>query len=444
MTRRRNMRIPNSFRVGAVCLGLAACWPAAGQIFESTVTARSLQLPDQVKKEREEARFKLGVLRLMPYVTVKDIGYNNNVFGAETEGKVSDYTATVAPGTRLLGPFGRKFDVRGGVEPAYYWWKDLTYLRGWGLTGDGQVLALLNHVTIGGGGRYADTIQLVNSESNVRSRQKQSTGEAAIEWDFLKRLSVFGRYETVQTRLDDSTYADPGQAQSYLLNRTEDGARAGLRYRFDSRFSIGAMGQWSRARFVNEAAGRDNDGLGALATARYDRERFYVELTGGYQEAKGKVDTTTFPEYRTGTYSYFVSYFIEKKVELQVTGWRRPQYSYFEGNPYYFETRNGVALLVGLGHGHRVAVGGTFSLGTNAYPVAVTSGSTTVTRKDDVMTVGGILGWVLSPSTTLTLNIKNDKYTSNLPGQGRSVATISGGVNWNFGMFRVGAGAQTR
>ena len=438
------MKLPHTFRVAVACLGLAAHLPAAGQIFESTVTNRSLQLPDQVKKEREEARFTLGAIRLMPYVNIKDIGYNNNVLGSTSGETVSDYTFTIAPGARLLVPFGKKIVLRAGAEPAYYWWKDLTYLRGWGVTGDGQVLALLNHVTLGAGGRYADTIQLVNSESNVRTRLKQSSGEASMEWDFLKRLSAFGRYEVVQTRLDDSAYTDPGQGQSNLLDRTEYGARAGLRYRFDTRFSIGALGQWTRARFVTESAVRDNDGLGALASVRYDRERFYVELTGGYQEAKGPDVNTTFPEYRTGTYKYFMSYLVSRTVEFQATGWRRPQYSYYEANPYYFETRNGVALFVGLGHGHRVAVGGNFSFGTNAYPVGVTVDSAVVKRQDDVVTVGGTVGWVLSPSMTLGVSVKSDRYTSNVPGQGRTVGTISGGVNWNFGMLRVGAGAQTR
>jgi hypothetical protein len=437
------MKIRHNLRAAIALLALTLCGPAVGQIFGNTVSARSLQLADQVKQEREDARFRLGAVRLMPYLTLKDVGYNNNVFSNDAGEKVADYTATVAPGARLLVPFGQKIVLRAGAEPAYYWWKDLTYLRGWGITGDGQVLGLFNRLTVGATGRYADTLQLVNSEANVRTRQKQSSGDAALEVEVLRRLSVFGTYEAVQTRLDDSGFGQqPGQGLSQILDRTEYGARGGVRYRFDTRFSVAAMGQWSRAQFVNEPVDRNNEGFGALVSVRYDRARFYVELTGGYQQAKGTYEQGNFPEYRTETYTYFVSYFVARKVELQVSGWRRPQYSYYLDNPYYFETRNGAALNFSLGH--RVMLGGSFSLGTNAYPVEVLAGSTLLTRRDDVETVGGTLGFVLSPTMNLAVNVRNDRYTSNIPGVGRSVLTVSGGVNWNFGMLRVGAGALTR
>jgi hypothetical protein len=425
-----------------VILAAAASRSAMGQVFESTVSARSLQLPDQVKEERENARFRLGAVRLMPYLNLKDVGYINNVVENAAGEKLADYTATVAPGARFLIPFGQKVVLRAGAESAYYWWKDLTYLRGWGIIGDGQVLGLFNRLTIGAEGRYADTIQLLNSEGNVRTHQKQSSGDAAVEVEILRRLSVFGRYEAVQTRLDDSGFAEPGQGLSQVLDRTEYGARGGLRYRFDARFSVGAMGQWTKAQFVNEPVDRDNEGFGALVSVRYDRERFYVELTGGYQQAKGMYEQGVFPEYRAGTYTYFVSYFVAKQVELQVSGWRRPQYSYYLDNPYFFETRNGAALNFGLGH--HVMLGGNFSLGTNAYPVEVLAGSTLVRRRDDAVTVGGTLGFVLTPTMNLAVNVRSDRYTSNVSGIDRSVLTVSGGVNWNFGMLRVGAGARTQ
>ncbi len=436
------MKIPGGLRAAIVILALTPHQPVTAQLFGDTVSARTLQLPDQVKQEREEARFRLGAVRLMPYLNLRDIGYNNNVLGTYSGEKVADYTATVAPGARILVPFGQKVVLRAGAEPSYYWWRDLTYLRGWGFNGDGQVLALLNRVTIGAGGRYADTIQLVNSGSNSWTHQKQSTGDAALEMEFLKRLSAFGTYRVVQTRLDDSGFAQPGGAQSQLLDRTEYGARAGLRYRVDSGLSVRLMGQWSRAQFVNEPIARNDEGVGAVATVRYDRERLYVDLSGGYQQAKGAYEQGSFPEYRTGTYSYFVSYFIARKVEVQVSGWRRPQYSYYTQNPYFFETRNGVMLNFGLGY--RVILGGSLSVGTNAYPVAVWNGTALLSPQDDVVSVGGTLGFNLSPTTKLAVTVRNDQYTSNFPGQGRSVLTVAGGLNWNFGMLQVGAGVQTR
>jgi hypothetical protein len=88
------------------------------------------------------------------------------------------------------------------------------------------VPGLFNRLTIGTTGRYAGTTQLANVESNVRVRLKESSGDTALEVVGLRRFSVFGRRETVQTRLDESGFVRARQGLSQILDLTGYGARA--------------------------------------------------------------------------------------------------------------------------------------------------------------------------------------------------------------------------
>lgn len=413
---------------------------ARGQIFsDAAPKVRTLPLREQVEAEGRDARYHLGPIRLSPYLSLKDAGWNNNVFGTETD-RVSDFMVTVAPGSKLQLPLGGKGFLRATGEADYFYWDKLTDRRGWGGLADGELLGLFNRVTASVGGNYTDTIQQYSSESTDVARQRQQSGRGRLEIEFLKRLSVFGGYDVLQTRLDDSGFNESGISQAFQLDRTEYGARAGLRYRLDSTLAIGLMGLWSAARFVHQAEDKDNDAVGAQLTVRYDRERFYVDLSGGYQEATALYSPSFFPEYKTGTYSYFASYFVTRTFELQAFGSRRPQYSFFLDNPYFFETRNGLGLNMTVGR--KITMGGSASVGSNAYPVEVYSGAELVARRDDVRSLSGTVGFIVDQTLTLGVTLRQDRYTSNLPGADRTIGTLGAIVNWSFGMVHVSAGAR--
>ncbi len=402
---------------------------------------RTLPVSEQVKADREQARFRLGQLRLMPFVGVKDAAYINNVFGT-VENQVSDLTVTPNGGVRLIGALGGKLVVRGTGEAEYYYWRTLTARRGWGGSADGEILGLFNRMTFSINGGYASTIQQLTSESESVARQDETFGKATLEVDLLRRLAVFGGFEALRTRLDDAGMNGTGQAQASLLNRTEYGSRAGLRYRFDTRFAVGVMAQWAAARFLYDAIDRDNDGWGALATVRYDRPRLYLDLTGGYQEASARYTGSAFPEYRTATYSYFAVYAFPAGFELQLSGWRRPQYSYFLDNPYFLETRNGGGVRIYLSP--RLAVGLSASVGANRYPVEVYVGAALVRREDEVLVGAGQLDLELQRNLLLTLTLRSERYSSNVPGVARTIVNFGGGVRWEFGLFHASGGARAR
>jgi hypothetical protein len=189
------------------------------------------------------------------------------------------------------------------------------------------------------------------------------------------------------------------------------------------------MGEGTRALFQQEATDRNNDGYSIRALLRYDRPSFYLELSGGYAEGKAREEGGFFPEYRTGIYRVFVSWLPSRALEVQGYGWRRPQYSYFLDNPYFFETRNGGQVNYTVGT--KLTLSALGYLGSNTYPVEVLVGNQVVTRVDDTVTWGAGFNWNFWRKAVVGAIYSQDRYTSNVPGVDRTVYRIS--VNIAFG-----------
>ena len=408
---------------------LAGACPALGQISsEEAPRARTLPLREQLKWEAENAPYRLGPLKVRPLFELRDFGYNNNVFGSETN-KVGDFTATVSAGVKVLQPLGQKRALQGTAAPEYTWYEKLVERRSFGGAYSGSLLGLFNRMTLEGGGGYLSQVALINSESEQAAIQIRTNGLARVEVDVLQYVSVFAGFDAVKTRYNDKGFTEGNVYPVDLLDRTEWAWRGGIRYRFSGQVGIGAQVEKTRADFVQGGGNRNNDSTGYLLVARYDRPRFYLDASGGYREGKGRdgAAPSLYPGYRTGTYSFFASYFVARAVELQVFGHRRPVDSFFLDNPYYFETRNAAAVQVSLGQS--VALRGFVSIGPNSYPAEVVVGTNLVARKDDVTEIGGGLLFRFYRNVAASVVASQARYTSNIDGVTRSVLRISTGIS---------------
>jgi hypothetical protein len=408
---------------------LAGACPALGQISsEEAPRARTLPLREQLKWEAENSPYRLGPLKVRPLFELRDFGYNNNVFGSETN-KVADYTATVSAGVKVLEPLGQKMALQGTAAPEYTWYEKLVERRNLGGLYSASLLGLFNRMTLEGGGGTLSQVTLINSESEQAAIQTRTNGLARVEVDILQYVSVFGGFDAVKSRYNDQGFTEGNTYPVDLFDRTEWAWRGGIRYRFSGQVGIGAQVEKTRAEFVREGDNRNNDSTGYLLVARYDRPRFYLDASGGYREGKGRdgAAPSLYPGYRTGTYSFFASYFLARAVELQVSGHRRPVDSNFLDNPYYFETRNAAAVQVSLGQ--RVGIRGFVSIGPNSYPTEVVVGTNLVARKDDLTEVGGGLLFRFYRNVAVSVGGSQARYASNIDGLSRSVLIISTGMS---------------
>jgi hypothetical protein len=188
------------------------------------------------------------------------------------------------------------------------------------------------------------------------------------------------------------------------------------------------MGEEVGTRFDVDPVLRDNDVGGLLFVARYDRERFYVEGTVGVREGRAVTENDYYPQFRTGTYGYFVSYYVANTIELRVLGARRPEASLFLDNPYYFETRNGAELRYMVGRRLNLRLSG--QLGSNHYvnPVLVIETGQIVTRRDDSTELSGGFDFAISRAIAVGLTFSQDRYDSNIDYYDRKAFRISGGL----------------
>lgn len=373
------------------------------------------------------ARFRLGPVRLLPFFELYNVGWTNNAL-VTSEGTIDDYTASVSAGARLVVPFGQKLFLRGNVAPTYDWYYRTEALRGFGGSYSGELLGLFNRLTVGAGGGYKERISTVSSEVARDVFNTTTSGTAKVELKILERLSLFGGAAVATMRQEDPTASTPGLSPVSNLDRTETGYRAGLRYAFSSAVSLGLMGEEVRTRFDVNGELQDNDVRGLLLVARYDRERFYLEGTAGVREGKAVMPNEYFPDYRTWTYGYFASYFVTHAFEVQVRGARRPEASLFLDNPYYFETRNAVALRLAAGRRLSFHVSG--ELGSNRYvnPVLVTATGEIVTRVDDTTSFGGGFEFSVSRVIKVGLTATQERWDSNIDYYDRNLLRITGGL----------------
>ena len=410
---------------------LAGACPALGQISsEEAPRARTLPLREQLKWEAENSPYRLGPLKIRPLFDLRDFGYNNNVFGTETN-KVGDYTATVSAGVKVLEPLGQKMALQGTAAPEYTWYDKLAYRRSFGGLYSASLLGLFNRMTLEGGGGYLSQVTVINSESEQMAIETRTYGLARVEVDILQYVSVFGGFDAVKSRYNDQGFTEGNAYPADLLDRTEWALRGGIRYRFSGQVGIGAQVEKTREEFVQEGDNRNNDSTAYLLVARYDRPRFYLDASGGYREGKGRdgAAPSLYPAYHTVTYSFFASYFLTREVELQVYGHRRPVDSFFLDNPYFFETRNAAAVQVSLGQ--KVGIRGFVSIGPNSYPTEVVVGTELVARKDDVTEIGGGFLFRFYRNVAASVVASQARYASNIGGFSRSVLIISTGVSLN-------------
>lgn len=416
-------------RIGLASFALSLGAPALAQISTDVPPAsRTLPAAEQVEQEMATARLRLGPLRLLPFFTLSNVGWTNNAL-VTSEGTVDDYTASVSAGTKLVVPFGQKLFLRGTLAPSYDWYYRTESLRSFGGVYSGELLALFNRMTLGGGGGYEQSIRAVSSEVARDVLRTTTTGFAKGEVEVLRRLSVFGGLGAATYQQEDSTTPTPGLDPVSSLDRTETAWRLGVRYAFSSTVSLGLMGEEVRTRFVTNSDAQDNDVQGAVLVARYDRERFYLEGTVGVREGKPVTPNDYYPEFQTVTYGYFASYFVTRPFEVQVLGSRRPVASLFLDNPYYFETLNGVALRYAVGR--RVSLHVEGSLGSNRYvnPVLVTATGEIVTRIDDVARYGGGFDFAISRAVKVGLTASQERYDSNIDYYDRKAFRILGGLS---------------
>ena len=367
---------------------------------EEVPRGRTVATSEQVKSEIERSRFRLGPIRLLPHFGVSG-GYEGNVYGTAGN-EVSDWTATATVGTRWAIPFGTKVYLRGDVLPEYTWYSELAERRRFGGLYQASLLGFFNRLSAEAGGSYARTYDLLSSQDPFRVFEETERGFANLELQLSRPFSVFAGGE-VQKFRNFQEEVPPEVGNVGELDRTSSFARAGLRYRISRSLDVSARVEYARTEF-DRTRERDNQSDAGVLALFFNRPRLFLNLSGGYRSVEPR-GHTNFPEYSTGTGSYFISFFVARPLELQAYGRRGLGYGLNRLDPYYIETANGGGINLRILQ--RLTLRGYGEYIKTTVPVGGAG------RRDSITTFGGGLAVRLFANAVFSGLVSQSDYRSN-------------------------------
>jgi hypothetical protein len=411
-------------RVGLSLFAAGIVDSATAQLISDDVPReRTIPAKEQIDNDLQRSRLRLGPVRLIPTIEISNAGYDNNVFGT-SEKPISDWTFTVRGGFRFVVPFGSKVYLRANALPQYTWYDKLKERRSKGGFVDASLLAFFNRMTLFAAGSASEDFSLYSSELLTRVLTKTRDASGGLEVDITRSLIFFGRGEVQRVR-----YSPEGQPSGFDVqanDRTESVARGGLRYRISPRWDASGAFEQTWSDFLRDGHLRDNQSRAYLLGVHYDRPQFYLNLSGGYREGRSR-GGSLFPEYSTGTGSFFASYYPLRWLEIQGYGRRRVAYSLTTTNPYYFENRIGGGVNVQILS--RILVRGFADAGPNNYPLPQLSNTGALKRRDQARIFGGGLSILTLRPLVVTGLVTRSEFKSNIPEENRTVTRFTVGMS---------------
>lgn len=380
---------------------------------------RTISRQEEIRRDLADSRYHLGPIRVRPLFGIRDLGYDNNVFGAPSDEAVADWRSTVAAGANLILPLGSKMYATATAEPEYTYYQKLADRRLFGGQYGASLISLFNRLSIETGGLADKSIAPVSSELERSAPGRRSDVFARSELEIFRRLSLFGSAQRQEQRYQLTASDRINGTTLDQLERNETFIRGGVRYRLRSYVDLSLATESGNTQFVS-APRSDNNTRAVLIGVRYDRPRFFMNVSGGRRTGEARGVASTFPHFSTTTGSYYGAYQLGVPLAIDAYGHRSVVYGLYVNNPYFLETRNGGGLTLPVGQ--RLGLRAFAEVGSNAYPIATPG---TPLRTDDVTVVGGGIAYRLYRKVVMTIVASDTNYKSNIDAFSRSVFRLA-------------------
>jgi hypothetical protein len=416
------MRLLSRTSIGFIMLLHAVS--AGAQFTQYTIpggpAGRPADRKKQLAKETEDARVRLGPLRVAPTFSLRDVSYVKNLLGNAGVSTSSDFTATARGGFRAYLPTGPNAFWTAYVLPQYVWWqKEAERRRLDGLYGAGFD-AFWSRLTLQvvAGSDAQQQVATAEVPRLISSRGDHVNGSAELRLS--GALSAFLTGGVTRQRTLGDPQRDPFVALLEQLDRDEQVERAGLRWR-PGNWLVGLGAEHSDVTFANRLPGaldRSNSGTAPVLELAREHGRLFFQADVAQRSLTAK-QGAAFAKYDKTTGHVTLSYEIAR--DLEVFGYlnRNLVYSVEPNYSYFDDLRHGLAAHVGLGRRTLATLFG--ETGRLAY-TAITS--TAPHRGDDLTSYGGALSFELGRGAVVALVGSSTRFTSNLPGAGRSLNTL--------------------
>jgi hypothetical protein len=384
---------------------------------------------ESLEQAIEDARWRVGRVRVDPWLGVSNIEYVDNAFGVpEGAGEpTADVTATAGAGLRAFLPSGPKLVWAAHALPEYTWWRELEDRRGvngrYGLGAFG----FFNRLTLEATAARDQGQRVITPEVPQEVRQRTDRAGLALELEATRRISVFVAGDRLELRHRLAGDRDPRTVPADQLDRDQTLLRGGLRYRFPGGWAVGAGVERSDVEFtaaVPPAEDRSNRGTSPFLELRREGPNDYLRIEVA-QRSLEPVDGSSFEPYDATTAAFEVGLNTAGRLVTWLYGSRNLIYSLAEGYSDFQDDRVGLALERELGWRTRLRVFG--EGGRNDYRAAVPG---VADREDDTRAYGLAFNFKIGKASSFSLQVTRTELDSNLPGLDRTVTSLGTGLNF--------------
>jgi hypothetical protein len=390
---------------------------APGELGLTRVSTR-----ERIEAAVSESRWRLGPLRVDPWLTVHDVAWVDNVFGTADD-EVSDLTATAGAGLKGYLPLGPKTTLALHALPEYVYWQDLAELRQWrGRYGVG-LFGYFNRLTVEAEGRLSESQGYLSAELGTRTGFEQETGALRLEVDVAGPLAVFAGASRTVFRYDADPLAPVGAS---ALDRTERVLQGGLRYTLPRGLEIGLGVESSQADFDATAGDRSNSGTGPLLELALDGAKVDLALSAVYRSLEAE-QGSSFTELKEVSGDARLAVTPGSRLTVALYGARNLVYSALDEGATFLDERLGASVDMPLGW--RTAASAFVESASYQFRTAAGDGD----RRDDSLTAGARLRFEVRPAVDLVLGAERTTFDSQLPELDRTVTTLRTGLTVGVG-----------
>lgn len=391
---------------------------------------------DQLEGALEDSRWRLGPIRLDPWIGVRNLSWSANPLGS-SEGAADekgDLSVSAGAGLRAYLPTGHSLFWTAHALPEYVWWVDQEDRdRVDGRFGAG-VFGFFNRVRVELSGRRQEELGVVSAELPQEVNHRRDTFNFAVETRLGFSSSVFAQVTQNRFRhlLEEGERATGAPLQG--LDRDDQRIRAGLRYAPRERWSFGAGMEWSESDSAGGVRDLSSTGTAPFLEVLYRGPKFWSSASLELRTVEPRAGSAL-RETETETYS----------VQLGIDGNRlspsvyaRRSLALSVDEDFSHFTQDAYGASVGIPLGRRTQLRAFGELGESEFTAAAPleagpDGEGVVDRMDDITSFGGEITFDVGRGLSLSLGGYRTTFDSNVPGQDRTLEVFRTGVNFRLG-----------
>ncbi|HEX4956200.1 MAG TPA: hypothetical protein VF017_22655 [Thermoanaerobaculia bacterium] len=379
---------------------------------------------DSLNLAVDDARFRLGPLRVEPWVGIRDLGFSDQ---PEEEGQPEEggqLVGSAGAGLRFFVPFSRKVTLAAHALPEYSWAEDSERSRLNGRYGVG-LFCFWNRLTVEALASRVERLDFLTSEVLERTNSRQDRLDLSAELELRGSLFLFAsaRRQTLES-LDDRESTEIFAR----ADREETLLSAGVRYATPRGWRLGLGVESSEADFRLDDPGASRSSSGTAPVVEVlspATSGLALTLQLAWRSLEPETGSAFLPydgltgQGRVGLGQGF-------KVPVQLYGSRSLVSALVL--PFSYLINDRVGLSASLRLGDRMSLRGYVETGKDDY-----QGRGEVEREDDQTGFGLIFQIGLPRSLSLTVGASREHYESSLPSRDRTVTQVQAAITLSAG-----------